>query len=217
MSDPNKFTQEGNPNYELESETEKISGQAQEKIEEEKQRAQQVADSTPKTPEEMLNNPDVVAPKTKKKVAEKKAAQAKAGKQEKFEVDLDRYCNFVDRVTSNASKDYQSYIERLTELHQQGCNIERLDTAASGICAEGGEFMEIVKKIIFQGKPYNENNINHLKIELGDVLWYVAQACIALDISLDDICDMNVKKLESRYPEGHFSEFYSENRKEGDK
>ena len=77
MSDPNKFTQEGNPNYELESETEKISGQAQEKIEEEKQRAQQVADSTPKTPEEMLNNPDVVAPKTKKKVAEKKGRRTK--------------------------------------------------------------------------------------------------------------------------------------------
>ena len=155
MTDPNKFTDQGDPNYELEKETEKISGQAQEKVEEERQRAQKVADETPKTPEEMLNNPSVAAPKTKKKVAEKKEAQAKAGKQEKFEVDLDRYCKFVDRVTSNASKDYQSYIERLTELHQQGCNIERLDTAASGICAEGGEFMEIVKKIKFQAKPWD--------------------------------------------------------------
>ena len=217
MSDPNKFTQEGNPNYELESETEKISGQAQEKIEEEKQRAQQVADSTPKTPEEMLNNPDVVAPKTKKKVAEKKAAQAKAGKQEKFEVDLDRYCNFVDRVTSNASKDYQSYIERLTELHQQGCNIERLDTAASGICAEGGEFMEIVKKMVFQGKPWNDDNREHLIIELGDVLWYVMQACKALDVSIDDVVSGNVDKLKKRYPGGDFDVYYSENRKEGDR
>ena len=100
MTDPNKFTDQGDPNYELEQETEKISGQAQEKVEEERQRAQKVADETPKTPEEMLNNPSVAAPKTKKKVAEKKEAQAKAGKQEKFEVDLDRYCKFVDRVTS---------------------------------------------------------------------------------------------------------------------
>ena len=216
MSDPNKFTQEGNPNYELESETEKISGQAQEKIEEEKQRAQQVADSTPKTPEEMLNNPDVVAPKTKKKVAEKKAAQAKAGKQEKFEVDLDRYCNFVDRVTSNASKDYQSYIERLTELHQQGCNIERLDTAASGICAEGGEFMEIVKKIKFQGKPWDTANKEHLQKELGDIMWYVANAAIALDMRLDEIIYINTLKLAERYPEGMFDVNYSENRAPGD-
>tara|TARA_Y100001938_G_scaffold129123_1_gene183646 strand:- start:3558 stop:4211 length:654 start_codon:yes stop_codon:yes gene_type:complete len=216
MSDPNKFTQEGNPNYELESETEKISGQAQEKIEEEKQRAQQVADSTPKTPEEMLNNPDVVAPKTKKKVAEKKAAQAKAGKQEKFEVDLDRYCNFVDRVTSNASKDYQSYIERLTELHQQGCNIERLDTAASGICAEGGEFMEIVKKIKFQGKPWDTANKEHLQKELGDIMWYVANAAIALDMRLDEIIYINTLKLAARYPEGMFDVNYSENRAPGD-
>ena len=216
MSDPNKFTQEGNPNYELESETEKISGQAQEKIEEEKQRAQQVADSTPKTPEEMLNNPDVVAPKTKKKVAEKKAAQAKVGKQEKFEVDLDRYCNFVDRVTSNASKDYQSYIERLTELHQQGCNIERLDTAASGICAEGGEFMEIVKKIKFQGKPWDTANKEHLQKELGDIMWYVANAAIALDMRLDEIIYINTLKLAARYPEGMFDVNYSENRAPGD-
>jgi NTP pyrophosphatase (non-canonical NTP hydrolase) len=82
--------------------------------------------------------------------------------------------------------------------------------------AEGGEFLEIVKKIIFQGKPYNEDNVRHLKIELGDILWYVAQACMALDISLDEITDMNIEKLSKRFPEGHFSEYYSENRKEGD-
>lgn len=217
MTDPNKFTDQGEPNYELEQETEKISGQAQEKVEEERQRAQEVADSTPKTPEEMLNNPDVVAPKTKKKVAEKKEAQAKAGKgKEKFEVDLDRYCSFVDRVTSNASKDYQSYIERLTELHQQGCNIERLDTAASGICAEGGEFMEIVKKIKFQGKPWDKANKEHLQKELGDIMWYVANAAMALDMRLDEIIYINTLKLAARYPEGMFDVNYSENRAPGD-
>ena len=127
-----------------------------------------------------------------------------------------KYVRFVSKVTSEESKNGVAFINRLRDLEEKS-EIHRLLTAAVGISAEGGEFMEIVKKIIFQGKPYNEDNINHLKIELGDVLWYVAQACIALDISLDDICDMNVKKLESRYPEGHFSEFYSENREEGDK
>jgi len=127
-----------------------------------------------------------------------------------------KYVRFVSKVTSEESKNGVAFINRLRDLEEKS-EIHRLLTAAVGISAEGGEFMEIVKKIIFQGKPYNEDNINHLKIELGDVLWYVAQACIALDISLDDICDMNVKKLERRYPEGHFSEFYSENRKAGDK
>ena len=219
MSDPNNFTQSGDPNYELENQAEKISGDAQEKIEEEKQRAQEVADSTPKTPEEMLNNEDVVAPKTKKKVAEKKKAQqeaAAAGAKQKFEVDLDRYCSFVDRVTSNASKDYVSYIERLQELHKQGCNIERLDTAASGICAEGGEFMEIVKKIKFQAKPWDKANKEHLQKELGDIMWYVANAAMALDMRLDEIIYINTLKLAARYPEGMFDAHYSENRAPGD-
>ena len=128
---------------------------------------------------------------------------------------FDKYTQFVNSVTSTASQDSDAFIYRLQELGGDVA-IQRLLTAAVGISAEGGEFMEIVKKVIFQGKPYNEENIHHLKIELGDVLWYVAQACIALDISLDDLCDMNITKLEKRYPEGHFSEFYSENRKSGD-
>ena len=126
-----------------------------------------------------------------------------------------KYVRFVNKVTSEESKDGVAFLNRLRDLEEES-DIHRLLTAAVGISAEGGEFMEIVKKVIFQGKPYNEDNIHHLKIELGDVLWYVAQACIALDISLDDLCDMNITKLEKRYPEGHFSEFYSENRKSGD-
>ena len=216
MSDPNKFTNQGEPNYELEQQTEKISGDAQEKVEEERQRAQEVADSTPKTPEEMLNNENVVAPKTKKKAAEKKAAAAAGGAREKFEVDLDRYCEFVDRVTSPASKDYVSYIERLQELHKAGCNIERLDTAAAGICAEGGEFMEIVKKVKFQGKPWDTANKEHLQKELGDIMWYVANAAMALDMRLDEIIYINTLKLAARYPEGMFDVNYSENRAPGD-
>ncbi len=96
------------------------------------------------------------------------------------------------------------------------CEIHRLLTAAVGISAEGGEFMEIVKKIIFQGKPYSEDNIRHMKIELGDVMWYLAQACMALDTDFNELMEMNVNKLSARYPEGTFNVYHSENRKEGD-
>ena len=123
------------------------------------------------------------------------------------------YLKFVDAVTSNESKNGAQFIARIAQLQGSGCNIERLLTAAVGINAEGGEFLEIVKKIAFQGKPYDEANINHLKIELGDILWYVAQACIALDVSLDDVIGQNITKLAARYPEGTFSSYFSENRR----
>jgi len=132
-------------------------------------------------------------------------------------VDLDKYLNFVDGVTSDPSKDYQSFIESLKLLDSQGSNINRLTTAAVGISAEGGEFMEIVKKMVFQGKPWNADNREHLIIELGDVLWYVAQACMALEVSFDDVVAGNVEKLKKRYPGGEFNVYHSENRKEGDR
>ena len=132
-------------------------------------------------------------------------------------VDFDKYTHFVDAVTSTSSKDFKSFIDRLGELDRQGANIERLTTAGVGINAEGGEFLEIVKKMVFQGKPWNDDNREHLIIELGDVMWYVANACIALDISFDDVIRGNVKKLEKRYPGGSFSVDKSENRKAGDR
>ena len=131
-------------------------------------------------------------------------------------VDLDKYLNFVDGVTSDPSKDYNSFISSLQLLDKQGSNINRLTTAAVGISAEGGEFMEIVKKMVFQGKPWNDHNREHLIIELGDVLWYVAQACMALEVSFDDVVERNVEKLKARYPGGEFDVHYSENRREGD-
>ena len=87
-------------------------------------------------------------------------------------------------------------------------------TAALGLSAEAGEFTEVVKKIVFQGKPYNEENIFHMKRELGDIMWYLAQACMALDISIDEVMGMNFDKLSARYPEGTFSIERSENRVE---
>ena len=131
-------------------------------------------------------------------------------------VDLDKYLDFVDGVTSDSSKDFKFFIESLHNHDREGANINRLATAAVGISAEGGEFMEIVKKMVFQGKPWNDHNREHLIIELGDVLWYVAQACMALEVSFDDVVERNVEKLKARYPGGEFDVHYSENRREGD-
>ena len=132
-------------------------------------------------------------------------------------VDLHKYVDFVDAVTSDPSKDFKSFIGSLTDLDGKGANINRLTTAAVGISAEGGEFMEIVKKMVFQGKPWNADNREHLIIELGDVLWYVAQACMALEVSFDDVVATNVEKLKKRYPGGEFNVYHSENRKAGDR
>tara|TARA_B100000945_G_scaffold66739_1_gene50089 strand:- start:2461 stop:2862 length:402 start_codon:yes stop_codon:yes gene_type:complete len=129
---------------------------------------------------------------------------------------FNKYTQFVNSVTSIPSQDSDAFIYRLQELGGDVA-IQRLLTAAVGISAEGGEFMEIVKKMIFQGKPANADNLEHLKIELGDVMWYVAQACMALEIDMDEVLDTNIKKLEKRYEDGHFSEYYSENRKAGDR
>jgi NTP pyrophosphatase (non-canonical NTP hydrolase) len=131
-------------------------------------------------------------------------------------VDTKKYIEFVNGVTSLPSQNYSDFTARLYELEKQGFPTERLLTAAVGMSAEAGEFTEIVKKIIFQGKPVNEENLFHLKRELGDIMWYVAQACMGLDTTIDEIIEMNVDKLKSRYPGGEFDVHYSENRKEGD-
>ena len=132
------------------------------------------------------------------------------------QVDTQKYTEFVDAVTSNESKGSDAFTVRLRELYSEGLPVERLLTAAVGMSAESGEFTEIVKKMIFQGKPVNEDNLFHLKRELGDIMWYVAQACMALDTDFNEIIEMNVDKLKSRYPGGEFDVHFSENRKEGD-
>ena len=131
-------------------------------------------------------------------------------------VDTQRYLEFVNGVTSEQSKDYEAFVHRIQELEGQEFPTERLLTAAVGMSAEAGEFTEIVKKIVFQGKPVNEENLFHMKRELGDIMWYVAQACMGLNTSIDEIIEMNVEKLEKRYPGGSFDVHYSENRKQGD-
>ena len=132
-------------------------------------------------------------------------------------VDTNKYLDFVTEVTSLPSTDLAALLSRITELDiEQDADVPRLLTAALGLTAEAGEFTEVVKKIILQGKPYNEENVFHMKRELGDICWYIAQACMALDTSFDEIMEMNVDKLKARYPGGEFDVHKSENRAEGD-
>jgi NTP pyrophosphatase (non-canonical NTP hydrolase) len=131
-------------------------------------------------------------------------------------IEPNKYIEFVRQTTSPASSEYPKLVDRLNELKAQGADVSRLMTAAFGMSAEAGEFTEVVKKIILQGKPYTEENIFHMKRELGDLCWYLAQACMALDITFEEVLEMNYQKLSARYPEGAFSVYKSENRKEGD-
>ena len=141
-------------------------------------------------------------------------------------IDLNRYSDFVGAVTSMPSKDLTTFMSRLDELdgnydfendlHGPDINVPLLLTAALGLAAETGEFCEIPKKIFFQGKPLTDENVFHMKRELGDVMWYWINACRALGLDPNDVIAENVKKLESRYPSGSLDPYYSENRKEGD-
>ena len=131
-------------------------------------------------------------------------------------VDPKKYLDFVNQVTSQESKDGVAFVNRLRDLEGDDCEIHRLLTAAVGISAEGGEFTEIVKKIAFEGKELTEDTKVHLLKELGDVFWYIAQACNALDLDFQTIVVTNMMKLAARYPDGEFDIFKSENRKEGD-
>ena len=131
-------------------------------------------------------------------------------------IEPNKYIEFVRQTTSPASSEYPKLVERLNELKSQGADVSRLLTSAFGMSAEAGEFTEVVKKIFLQGKPYTEENIFHMKRELGDLCWYLAQACMALDITFEEVLEMNYEKLSARYPEGSFDVYRSENRVEGD-
>jgi hypothetical protein len=132
-------------------------------------------------------------------------------------IDSDKYIEFVRQTTSPASSDFAQLLARMTELEASNdVDVPRLLTAALGMSAEAGEFTEVVKKILLQGKKYNEESVFHMKRELGDICWYLAQACMALDTNFREIMEMNYEKLSARYPEGAFDVYRSENRKEGD-
>lgn len=141
-------------------------------------------------------------------------------------IDLHKYQDFVEAVTSKPSNDLTTFMDRCDELdasyngeelgHGPNINVPLLLTACLGLAAESGEFCEIPKKMFFQGKPLNDENVFHMKRELGDIMWYWINACRALDLDPNDVIDENVRKLESRYPGGTFDAHYSENRQDGD-
>ncbi len=133
------------------------------------------------------------------------------------QVDLNKYKEFVKEVTSNESN-YSSFMsEHITKLEKESkVKIALLMTGAIGIASEGGEFAEIVKKCVFQGKPLDDETIFHAKRELGDIMWYWINSCRALGLDPNDVVQENVNKLQKRYPGGEFDVYYSENRKEGD-
>jgi len=132
-------------------------------------------------------------------------------------IDSNKYIDFVRQTTSPASTNYADLISRLSQLEVEfDVDVPRLMTAAFGISAEAGEFTEVVKKIFLQGKPYSDESVFHMKRELGDIMWYIAQACMALDTNFREIMEMNYEKLSARYPEGAFDVYRSENRVEGD-
>jgi NTP pyrophosphatase (non-canonical NTP hydrolase) len=135
--------------------------------------------------------------------------------------DLKLYQDFVLEVTSAQSKYEYAFTERFDQLSQYQedrtkINPSLLLTAGMGLSAESGEFNEIIKKMFFQGKPLNEENVFHMKRELGDIMWYWMNACTALGLDPNDVITENVKKLESRYPGGKFDAWHSENRVKGD-
>ena len=130
-------------------------------------------------------------------------------------IDLNKYKEFVSAVTSQESNNVRKLTDKLHEL-DRNINIALLMTGGIGLASEGGEFNEIVKKCVFQGKPLDDDTIFHMKRELGDIIWYWVNACRALELDPNDVIAENVKKLESRYPGGEFDVHYSENRQEGD-
>jgi NTP pyrophosphatase (non-canonical NTP hydrolase) len=142
------------------------------------------------------------------------------------QIDLNKYSEFVEAVTSRDSNDLTAFINRLDyldgmwddKIEEKGptINVPLLLTSAIGLGSESGEFQEIVKKLFFQGKPLTEETKFHMKRELGDIMWYWTNACRALDLDPNDVIFENVVKLKARYPSGDFDPFYSENRKPGD-
>ncbi len=131
-------------------------------------------------------------------------------------IDQEKYIEFVKSVTSPASTDINALIDRMRELDGEGVKLTHLLTFALGASSELGEAVEIVKKCLLQGKQFDENAKGHLLIEISDVLFYIAQFCIAMDVSFEDIMKINYEKLSKRYPEGTFSVYRSENRQPGD-
>ena len=134
-----------------------------------------------------------------------------------MQVDLNKYKEFVEKVTSIQSNEIGSLTEQMHRLEADSdVNMSLLLTGGIGLSSETGEFNEIIKKCMFQGKPLNDETVYHLKRELGDIIWYWISSCRALDLDPNEVIEENVNKLKARYPDGEFDVHYSENRQDGD-
>ncbi len=132
-------------------------------------------------------------------------------------IDLNKYKEFVQGVTSTASNETVELCNRLEALeNQSNVNMATLLTGAVGMSSEAGEFAELIKKCVFQGKEMTDDIKKHLASELGDVAWYWINSCRALGVDPNEVIGNNVEKLKARYPGGEFNAFSSENRAEGD-
>ena len=129
---------------------------------------------------------------------------------------IEEYTDFVDKVTSEASKSSDKMNERIEYLSSHGVKVSRLLTAGIGLSGEIGEFNEIIKKIMFQEKTFDPATHEHMKKELGDIMWYVIQACVALNLDLTEVMKANKNKLSQRFPQNHFNVKANNNRKVGD-
>jgi NTP pyrophosphatase (non-canonical NTP hydrolase) len=143
-----------------------------------------------------------------------------------LQIDLHKYTEFVEAITSKESNDLTSFMNSLdrldanyddnTNTHGPDVNVPLLLTSAMGMSGEAGEFSEIFKKVIFHSKPYTEETKAHAAKELGDVIWYWTNACRALGLDPNQVIADNVTKLEARYPGGKFSAAAAEFRAVGD-
>lgn len=122
---------------------------------------------------------------------------------------------FVLSSASDESREFEFLLDSLVRLNAEEHKVPELMTAAIGLASEGGEFAEVIKKVIFQGKPLDNDTYYHLQRELGDVAWYFVLGCYAARSNPQKILEMNIEKLMARYPEG-FDAFKSENRADND-
>ena len=126
------------------------------------------------------------------------------------------YSDFVTKVTSEPSLNIEALKKSMDDIESNSSiEMPRLLTAALGLGSETGEFVEIVKKMVLQGKPASKDNIFHMKRELGDIMWYWTTACASLGLDPFEVINENQKKLEARYGK-KFEIERSEIRKEGD-
>lgn len=87
----------------------------------------------------------------------------------------------------------------------------KVGTTALGLAGEAGEVADHIKKVFYQGKVFDRHAFLN---ELGDALWYITFGCYSMDITLEELMQMNVTKLSKRYSSGKFTVEESENRKE---